>query len=146
MSSPVPPKPLSPVVRFLVLAVAAIGFLFDTYELLMLPLIGGPALSELLGVPPNNPLVREWLGYILWAAAALALFGVGSGPIRGFAVTLFVGIITTMFTAFTLTPKIASTASLIIGLVLSIATWNTTAPASEAMVAFSVMTGLRITS
>ncbi len=53
----------------LVLVVAAIGFLFDTYELLMLPLIGGPAIAELLGVPPSNPVVRETLGYILWAAA-----------------------------------------------------------------------------
>jgi protein-export membrane protein SecD len=35
--------------------------------------------------------------------AAVVLFGVGSGPIRGFAVTLGVGIITTMFTAFTMT-------------------------------------------
>jgi preprotein translocase subunit SecD len=31
--------------------------------------------------------------------AALALFGVGSGPIRGFAVTLSIGIATSMFTA-----------------------------------------------
>ncbi len=31
--------------------------------------------------------------------AALALFGVGSGPIRGFAVTLAIGIATSMFTA-----------------------------------------------
>jgi protein-export membrane protein SecD len=35
--------------------------------------------------------------------AAVVLFGVGSGPIRGFAVTLGVGIMTTMFTAFTMT-------------------------------------------
>ena len=35
--------------------------------------------------------------------AAIVLFGVGSGPVRGFAVTLSVGIITTVFTAFTLT-------------------------------------------
>ncbi len=35
--------------------------------------------------------------------AAVALFGVGSGPIRGFAVTLAVGIATTLFTAFLLT-------------------------------------------
>ncbi|MDE2445955.1 MAG: protein translocase subunit SecD [Alphaproteobacteria bacterium] len=35
--------------------------------------------------------------------AAVVLFGVGSGPIRGFAVTLAVGIATTMFTAFLLT-------------------------------------------
>jgi protein-export membrane protein SecD len=35
--------------------------------------------------------------------AAFILFGVGSGPVRGFAITLGVGIITTMFTAFVLT-------------------------------------------
>ncbi len=35
--------------------------------------------------------------------AAVVLFGVGSGPIRGFAVTLAVGIVTTLFTAFTMT-------------------------------------------
>jgi hypothetical protein len=49
---------VSAVTRSLVLTVAAIGFLFDTYELLMLPVIGGPAIAELLGVPPNNPLRR----------------------------------------------------------------------------------------
>ena len=35
--------------------------------------------------------------------AAVILFQLGSGPIRGFAVTLAVGIVTTVFTAFTLT-------------------------------------------
>jgi protein-export membrane protein SecD len=35
--------------------------------------------------------------------AAFALFALGSGPIRGFAVTLSVGILTTIFTAFMLT-------------------------------------------
>jgi preprotein translocase subunit SecD len=35
--------------------------------------------------------------------AALILFFVGSGPVRGFALTLGVGIVTTVFTAFTLT-------------------------------------------
>ena len=35
--------------------------------------------------------------------AAGVLFGIGSGPVRGFAVTLAIGISTTMFTAFTLT-------------------------------------------
>jgi MFS family permease len=66
------PSPVLPLKRYqviLVLVVAAIGFLFDTYELLMLPLIGGPAIAELLGVPVSNPVVRETLGYILWAAA-----------------------------------------------------------------------------
>jgi protein-export membrane protein SecD len=35
--------------------------------------------------------------------AALVLFWLGSGPIRGFAITLSIGIITSVFTAFTLT-------------------------------------------
>lgn len=88
MSSPVPdsPKPLSNLVRFLVLTVAAIGFLFDTYELLMLPLIGGPALSELLGVPPSNPIVGQWLGNILWAAAVC---GGVSGLLGGWLIDRF---------------------------------------------------------
>ncbi|MCE7029940.1 protein translocase subunit SecDF [Jiella avicenniae] len=35
--------------------------------------------------------------------AAVVLFFLGSGPVRGFAVTLAIGIVTTIFTAFTLT-------------------------------------------
>ncbi len=35
--------------------------------------------------------------------AAIAMFSLGSGPIRGFAVTLAIGIITTLFTAYLLT-------------------------------------------
>jgi protein-export membrane protein SecD len=41
--------------------------------------------------------------------AAAVLFGFGSGPIRGFAVTLFIGVLTTLFTAFTLTRLIVAT-------------------------------------
>ena len=40
--------------------------------------------------------------------AAFVLFGIGSGPIRGFAITLSIGIITTVFTAFTLTRLIVA--------------------------------------
>ena len=40
--------------------------------------------------------------------AALVLFWLGSGPIRGFAVTLCIGIITSVFTAFTLTRLIVA--------------------------------------
>lgn len=66
--------------QWLILTVAAIGFLFDTYELLMLPVIAAPALSELLGVPPSNPLVREWLGIMLWSAAVCGgVFGLMGG-------------------------------------------------------------------
>lgn len=40
--------------------------------------------------------------------AAAVLFQVGTGPVRGFAVTLGIGIITTVFTAFTLTRLIVA--------------------------------------
>ncbi len=54
---------------WLVVIVAAIGFLFDTYELLMTPLVLAPALSELLQVPPNHPEVTAWVGRVLWMTA-----------------------------------------------------------------------------
>jgi preprotein translocase subunit SecD len=40
--------------------------------------------------------------------AAAVLFYIGTGPVRGFAVTLGIGIITTVFTAFTLTRLIVA--------------------------------------
>ena len=41
--------------------------------------------------------------------AAAVLFYIGTGPVRGFAVTLGIGIVTTVFTAFTLTRLIVAT-------------------------------------
>jgi protein-export membrane protein SecD len=41
--------------------------------------------------------------------AAVVLFGMGSGPIRGFSVTLGIGILTTVFTAYTLTRLMIAT-------------------------------------
>ena len=40
--------------------------------------------------------------------AAAVLFYIGTGPVRGFAVTLGIGILTTLFTAFTLTRLIVA--------------------------------------
>jgi preprotein translocase subunit SecD len=40
--------------------------------------------------------------------AAMVLFGIGTGPVKGFAVTLGIGIITTVFTAFTMTRLIVA--------------------------------------
>jgi len=40
--------------------------------------------------------------------AAIILFQLGSGPIRGFAVTLAIGIVTSVFTAFVLTRLLVS--------------------------------------
>lgn len=63
------------------------------------------------GKTPMNAVetgYRRALGTILDAnittlIAALVLFQVGSGPVRGFAVTLTLGILTSVFTAFSLT-------------------------------------------
>lgn len=41
--------------------------------------------------------------------AAIVLFYLGSGPVRGFAVTLAIGIVTTVFTAFTFTRWLVAT-------------------------------------
>jgi MFS family permease len=76
---------LSPLVRVLVLTVAAIGFLFDTYELLMFPVIGSDAVAELLSTPdnkvsPQSDLVRLWAGRMLWIAALCGgVFGLLGG-------------------------------------------------------------------
>jgi SecD/SecF fusion protein len=40
--------------------------------------------------------------------AALALFWLGAGPIRGFAVTMAIGIVSTLFTAYLVTRLIVS--------------------------------------
>src|SRR5262247_4156010 len=66
--------------EWLILIVAAIGFLFDTYELLLLPLIAAPAIAEILQVPANNPLVTDWVGRLLWLAALSGgVFGLVGG-------------------------------------------------------------------
>src|SRR2546422_7604926 len=76
------PRPSSKlgVTGWLIILVAVIGFAFDTYELLMLPLIAGPALAEILQVPPNNPLVTKWVGNMLWMTAICGgIFGLLGG-------------------------------------------------------------------
>ncbi len=66
--------------HWLVILIAVIGFAFDTYELLMFPLIGGPAVAELLQLPANNPIVTEWLGKMLWITALCGgVFGLLGG-------------------------------------------------------------------
>ena len=75
-----PTTPIAPSTRWLVLVIASIGFLFDTYELLMTPLVGVPAIAELLALPPNNPLVTDWTGRMLWISALCGgVFGLMGG-------------------------------------------------------------------
>ena len=56
--------------QWLVLAIAAIGFLFDSYQLLMTPLVGVPGIAELLNLPRNSPHVTEVMGQLQWFSAA----------------------------------------------------------------------------
>src|SRR5437868_3843430 len=80
MNSPASGSPKFTTTEWLILIVAAIGFLFDTYELLLLPLIAAPALAEILQVPPSHPLVTEWVGKLLWyAALSGGVFGLIGG-------------------------------------------------------------------
>lgn len=69
---------------WLILIVAVIGFAFDIYELLMMPLIARPALAELLKVDPDTAsgaqLIATWLGRIQWGSAICGgLFGLLGG-------------------------------------------------------------------
>src|SRR5438477_6070935 len=75
-----PPSSKLGLTGWLIILVAVIGFAFDTYELLMLPLIAGPALAEILGVPTNSPLVTQWVGSELWITALCGgIFGLLGG-------------------------------------------------------------------
>ena len=66
--------------EWLICFVAALGFAFDIYELLMLPLIAPPALAELLGVPPGSPAINAWVGWMFWVPAlAGGIFGLLGG-------------------------------------------------------------------
>jgi MFS family permease len=67
-------------IQWLICAIAALGFAFDTYELLMLPLIARPALADLLNVPPTHPLINEWVGTLFYVPAlAGGIFGLVGG-------------------------------------------------------------------
>jgi MFS family permease len=103
-------KPFT-VTQWLILTVAAIGFLFDTYELLMTPLVGVPAIAELLKLPPNHPTVTQWMGRMLWLTALCGgVFGLLGGWLidrfgrkRIMAVSIFVYALSPFAAAFSST-------------------------------------------
>jgi MFS family permease len=67
-------------VGWLVCIIAAIGFAFDIYELLMLPLIARPALLELGGFQPGSPGFLRWVGILFYVPALCGgLFGLLGG-------------------------------------------------------------------
>jgi MFS family permease len=66
--------------EWLICAIAAIGFAFDIYEILMLPLIVRPALQELLGAAPGSPEYQMWVGRLFYMPAfAGGIFGLLGG-------------------------------------------------------------------
>lgn len=67
-------------VQWLVCVIASIGFAFDIYELLMLPLIVEPALLELGQVTPGTPEYADWVGWLFFAPAIFGgIFGLLGG-------------------------------------------------------------------
>jgi MFS family permease len=67
-------------VQWLICVIASIGFAFDSYELLMLPLIVRPALADLLGAAPNSLEVNSWVGTMQYVpAVAGGIFGLLGG-------------------------------------------------------------------
>ncbi len=79
MNSSAPGQKFTPTI-WLIIVIASIGFLFDTYELLMTPLVAAPAIAELLKIPQNNPLVTDWVGRLLWISALCGgVFGLLGG-------------------------------------------------------------------
>lgn len=67
-------------VQWLICLIASIGFAFDIYELLMLPLIVRPALMELIGAAPGSPEFQVWVGRLFYIPAfAGGIFGLLGG-------------------------------------------------------------------
>jgi predicted MFS family arabinose efflux permease len=84
MAEPSPPSPGASrpltTTEWIICGVAALGFAFDIYELLMLPLIVGPALLELLGAKQGSPEYNQWVGWLFWLPAiAGGIFGLLGG-------------------------------------------------------------------
>ena len=67
-------------IQWLICAIAAIGFAFDIYEILMLPLIVRPALLELTGAVQGSPEYQMWVGRLFYIPAfAGGIFGLLGG-------------------------------------------------------------------
>ncbi len=82
MSKPASVSASSPltITQWLICIIAAIGFAFDIYELLMLPLIARPAILELGGFAPTDPGFKTWVGRLFYIpAVAGGIFGLLGG-------------------------------------------------------------------
>ena len=66
--------------QWLICTIAAIGFAFDIYELLMLPLVIRPALMELGKIAPGTPEFAKWFGLLFYVPAVCGgIFGLLGG-------------------------------------------------------------------
>jgi hypothetical protein len=66
--------------QWLICAIAALGFAFDIYEVLMAPLVVGPAIAELTGARPGTPDFNYWVGLFFWVPAIVGgAFGLLGG-------------------------------------------------------------------
>src|SRR5438046_8258090 len=66
--------------QWLICAIAALGFAFDIYEVLMAPLVVGPAIGELTGLKPGTPDFNYWVGLFFWVPALVGgAFGLVGG-------------------------------------------------------------------
>jgi MFS family permease len=75
-----PAAPRLTLVQWTVCVIAAIGFAFDIYELLMLPLVLRPALLELLGAVPGSDAFNLWRGLLFFVPAFVGgIFGLLGG-------------------------------------------------------------------
>jgi hypothetical protein len=64
----------------LICAIAALGFAFDIYEVLVAPLVVGPAIGELTGAKPGSPDFNFWVGMFFWIPAIVGgTFGLLGG-------------------------------------------------------------------
>lgn len=68
-------------VEWLICAVAALGFAFDLYEVLVLPLVLRPALTTLGGLVPGDPAFDRWVSALFYVPA---LMGGAFGLIGGY--------------------------------------------------------------
>jgi MFS family permease len=79
-SQPAPERMRLTPIQWTICAVAALGFAFDIYEILVLPLIVGPALADLGALKPGTPLYAHWISLLFYAPAiAGGIFGLIGG-------------------------------------------------------------------
>src|SRR5215203_582063 len=80
------PAPRLTPIQWLICAIASLGFAFDIYEVLMAPLVVGPAIGELTGAKPGSPAFNYWVGLFFWVPA---LVGGAFGLLGGYLTDRF---------------------------------------------------------